>query len=412
MNRRAFVVQGAAVMAAAKVGFGEAVSALPAWAAGVMEIHHIATARGNCTLLLLPDGTTMMVDAGAIYGDTPYLEKARPSDARRPGEWCGRYAQRRLKAAGLNGIDVFLLTHHHGDHMGFVPEGATPNAKGYVPTGVSDVDAVVPIARVVDRDWPGFDYPTVEAEASLGLPLKNYRAFLEAKRDAGGVVERFRAGAKDQFVLRHAAAKYPEFEVRNLAVNGEVWTGEGDATEKRFPAIAELKPGDYPSENMCSAAVRLRYGKFGYYTGGDLPNATKYGALPWWDIETPVAKVCGPVSVAVTNHHGYFNADGPEWMRALEPSVVVLCTWDSAHPTVNTMDVLTSREIVSKPHDVFATYLNAANHLANKKTDAMKSANGHVVVRVEPGGGSFRVFVLSNADEGDRVTGVFGPYAS
>jgi hypothetical protein len=39
--------------------------ALPAWRPGVLEIHHIGTNRGNSALLILPDGTTMMVDAGA-----------------------------------------------------------------------------------------------------------------------------------------------------------------------------------------------------------------------------------------------------------------------------------------------------------------------------------------------------------
>src|ERR1700733_11780746 len=42
--------------------------ALPAWKPGILEIHQIATNRGNSALLILPDGTTMMVDAGAIYG--------------------------------------------------------------------------------------------------------------------------------------------------------------------------------------------------------------------------------------------------------------------------------------------------------------------------------------------------------
>ena len=46
---------------------------LPAWKPGILEIHQIATNRGNSALLLLPDGTTLMVDAGAIYGTSPYI---------------------------------------------------------------------------------------------------------------------------------------------------------------------------------------------------------------------------------------------------------------------------------------------------------------------------------------------------
>ena len=84
--------------------------ALPAWKPGVLEIHHIATNRGN-SALILPDRTTMMVDAGAIYGATPYLSDPLPSGRRRPGEWIGRYAKRRLEAIGLTAIDTFLLPH-------------------------------------------------------------------------------------------------------------------------------------------------------------------------------------------------------------------------------------------------------------------------------------------------------------
>ena len=39
-------------------------SPLPPWREGNFDIHHIDTGRGNSTLLVLPDGTTLMIDAG------------------------------------------------------------------------------------------------------------------------------------------------------------------------------------------------------------------------------------------------------------------------------------------------------------------------------------------------------------
>jgi glyoxylase-like metal-dependent hydrolase (beta-lactamase superfamily II) len=105
-------------------------TALPAWKPGVLEIHHIATNRGNSALLILPDGTTMMVDAGAIYGATPCLSDPLPSAQRRPGEWIGRYAKRRLETSGLTTIHAVLLTHLHGDHIGYLPTNGARSSNG------------------------------------------------------------------------------------------------------------------------------------------------------------------------------------------------------------------------------------------------------------------------------------------
>lgn len=411
MDRRRFLALAAASASTPLLALSPLPpTSLAPWREGFLDIHHIATNRGNSTLIILPDGTVMMIDAGAIYGTTPYLEAPSPSAERRPGEWIGRYAQRRLKEAGLaNAIDVFMLTHHHDDHMGAVPKDVAANKYGVVLTGVSDVDALVPIHRIVDRD-PTFTYPA-PPESYAAEAQNNYAAFLKMKSSLNSAsVEKFRAGDNTQFELQRHASSFDNFEIRNLAANGEVWTGKGNTTRKFFPVVATLKKDQYPSENCCSAAIRMRYGKFSYYSGGDLPNGTNYGAVPWWDIETPVAQACGPVSVALTNHHGYYDADGPAWLRALQPRVIVIEGWDSAHPATNTMIGFTSKAIYPGERDIFATFLNQHNRIANKRTEQMKSQHGHVVVRVDPGGSTYNVHILSNADESDHVTGSFGPY--
>jgi hypothetical protein len=351
----------------------------------------------------------MMVDAGAIYGSSPYLSDPLPSDRRRPGEWIGRYAKHRLDASGLTTIHAFLLTHLHGDHVGYLPPDGPLSSDGtYRLTGVSDVAAIVPIQKFVDRAWPDYAYP---APVNFDF-LENYRAVLQSQITARKRVERFQPGSEDQFALPHKSGDYSSFKIRNLIANGEVWTGKGEQTRKLFPEISTLESADYPAENPCSCAIRLRYGKFSYYTGGDLTNDINYGRDPWRDSESRTAEVCGPVSVAVANHHGYFNANGDRYVRALQPQVFVIPTWDSAHPTVNVLNTLYSKAIYPGNRDVFATLVKQENRIANRKTDNLKSRAGHIVIRVEAGGDAFAVHVLSNVDESDTVTASFGPYLS
>ena len=51
---------------------------LPKWQEGYLDIHHINSARGECTFYILPDGTTMLVDAGETTLDIP----PRPNSSR------------------------------------------------------------------------------------------------------------------------------------------------------------------------------------------------------------------------------------------------------------------------------------------------------------------------------------------
>ncbi|MCC4593176.1 hypothetical protein LL974_18775 [Xanthomonas campestris pv. cannae] len=377
---------------------------LSGWIPGMLDIHHIGTGRGNATLIVCPDGTAMMIDAGAIDGLDKYLIDELPNASRRAGEWVGRYARRHLAQAGRHELDDFILTHFHRDHMGeCLPD--TPLAPGghYALTGVTDVAQLLPIRRYLDRGYPDYAFPQALDDPNQ----RNYRAFIQHERVRGAQVERFRAGAADQLRLRRDAAGYPGFAIRNLVVNGEVWTGEGERTRALFP------PDAVPTENQCSAALRLQYGAFTYYSGGDLSNSINYyDEDPWRDVETPVAQVTGAVDVAVANHHAYADAMGPACVRALRPRAFVILTNDSAHPSVSPLENMLSERLYPGPRDIYATAMKPENIVANKRIREMTSTNGHVVVRVAPGGAQYRIVVTDNSDESDTVLAVHGPYAS
>ena len=417
LSRRALLAAAGALAGAAAAGGAARAGAadevgkpLAPCRPGGLDIHHIATGRGDSTLVIGPDGSSLMIDAGASGAAAPPALPPRPSDARRPGEWIARYARRRLRDTGGLGIDVFLATHQHPDHVGDV--GAdTPLTPGgaYRLTGVSDVDRLVPITRLVDRGFPDYAAPS-RSGAAFQL---NYEAFVRSRIAAGRQVERFRPGALNQLRRAPDAGTYPAFQIRNLAGNGEVWTGEGEAMRSLFPPLKDLPPADMPEENLWSAALRLSYGDFDYFAAGDLTSTTFEGALPWRDVERAAAQAAGLVEVAVSPHHGMFDATGAAAVRALQPRVWIISSWHALHPGPSTLNRLLNGRLHRIEPRVFVTGLDPSTEAASPwLTNRLASRQGHVIVRVAPDGGHFQIVVTDNADEADRVMAVFGPYPS
>jgi Metallo-beta-lactamase superfamily len=380
------------------------------WRQGFLDIHHISTGRGNSTLAICPDGTSIMIDAGAVSSAADALGPARPDDSRRPGEWIGRYALRQLKTAPRQELDYFVLTHFHGDHMGDLTPASPLAASGsYRLTGVTDVAEIIPIRCLIDRGFPNYSYPA----ATTYEATQNYIKFASYATQHGTRVEQLKVGSTSQIVPQHSPAGEPAFEVRNLAANGEVWTGHADETRRLFPDLSTLKPAELPTENACSIALRLSSGPFRYYTGGDLTCDTRFGSQPWMDVETPAAHAVGPVNIATLDHHGYFDGTCPAFVRAMQSRIYILQSWHASHPALSVLDELYSPVLEAGPHDVFATGLVHAASLADARlSDRMLSQQGHVVVRVSPGGKQYEVLVLDDTNEDRNVLKRFGPYSS
>ena len=381
---------------------------LAAWEPGILEIHHIDTGRGNATLVLGPDGTSLLIDAGEAHSAERTMAPARPDASRRAGEWIGRYVQRRLDRVGSDALDMMLLTHLHGDHVGEVTTASPPSKRGnYRLTGAADVAEAIAIREVIDRGWPDYNYP-VHAQDATAL---NYIALAHELARRGTKVSQACAGSASQISLRRKPDVYSGFQARIVAANGMVWTGIGDSAAARFPAVADFSGLAMPSENMCCVALRLEYGGFRYYTGGDLTRDTDYGRFPWHDIESPVAEAVGQVSVAVANHHGYFDGCGPAAVRALQPRVWILPTWHASHPAMSVLANLYSEELYAGERLVFATGMTPEALLTTERfSRLLKSSEGHVVVRVADGGHQFTVFVVDAKDETGTVVSAFGPF--
>ena len=413
MNRRHFLQGSAAALGLATstrlwaqlaTGAG---TAIDPWQHGFLEIHHISTGRGNSVLAILPDGTSLMIDAGAVKAASGAdVALPKPDASRRPGEWIGRYAKFHLRTAPRQQIDTFVLTHLHGDHMGEYTDDLPLSKTGdYRLTGVSDVAELLPIHRIIDRGWPDYAYPAPQIDKSA----LNYIAFVRSMAKRGVPIERAVVGSATQIGTLHATG----FSVRVLAANGEVWTGEGDTTRHLFPALETLTKNAHSMENMCSVALRLDYGTFRYYNGGDLTCDTQFGTQPWMDVETAVAKAAGPATVAALDHHGYYDGTGPDFVRAMRARIWVLQSWHATHPALATLDRLYSPVLYAGDRDVLATSLVAAAELVDARlSDKMLSQQGHVVIRVSPGGATYEVIVLDDAVEMGKVKARFGPFIS
>jgi beta-lactamase superfamily II metal-dependent hydrolase len=346
---------------------------LPAWTRGTLDIHQISTGTGNAALIVFPDATTLLVDAG-------------PS-----GAAIAKYIEAALAPAAPR-LDYAVLTHFHSDHVG----------------GIADVAARIPIGTLIDR---GYDYLK---PADDDRTFSRYRAFLdERERNGGSRAEAIRVGRANQIVPQRDHAAFPSVEIRNVAANGAAWTGEGDGVTRIFPPLESIPAEDRPSENMCSIGLRVRYGKFDFFTGGDMPGVPDAGAPAWQSVETAVARAIGPTDVHVVNHHGSIDPESAIFLSTLRSRVLILPSWSETHPSQDVLKRMLATRLYPGPRDIFATTLHAsAKASIGDRATQFKADHGHLVVRVAPGGERYQVFVLDETSDARTVRAAFGPYAS
>jgi len=385
---------------------GEVGGVYPDWTPGYLDIHHISTGKGECVFAILPDGTTMMIDAGETGTDK---RNFKPDGSRSSGEWISRYILRMMRPLPEKKLDYILLTHFHDDHMGNVRLSNKKSDKGdYILTGITEVGDLIPFAKIIDRNWPDYDYPL---PMSSHPNVQNYIRFVNWHVASGAIAEQFEVGSSQQFKLLRQPDQYPGFEIRNIAANGEVWTGVHNNTLRHFPPLDQLTREEYPEENALSTAIRISYGKFDYFNGGDLVHT--YSPGTWKDIETPVGLATGPVDVCEANHHAK-DAMGEGFIRAVRPRIFVIQGFALSHPDVPALRNMVSRKIYAGERDIFTSHLFDVNRkvLGEKLVGQLKSTQGHTVIRVYPGGDNYEVYILDDTSENFTIKAIHGQYKS
>lgn len=411
---------------------------IPAWQEGVMDIHFINTTTGESMFVIFPDGTQMLIDAASSSVTTNSNSNTTNTGIRsrwdptltstRGSQIITDYIRKCMVWTGNSTIDYAVLTHFHNDHFGgytsSLPKSA--NSSTYSLIGFAEIFDNFKIGTLLDRGYPDYNYPFNMATMADNAPsCSNYINAVKwhvANQKFDAAI--FKAGANDQIVQKYNPAKYPTAKVQNVAVNGEIWTGSGTTTKKTFPELSEISyensknitsSDNCPPENITSCVMKVSYGNFDFFAGGDLQYNGR-SSHAWKDAELPCAKAVGQVELLKANHHGVTNTNQVDALKALNPQTIVINSWVDCHPRT---DILNSMETTLPACDMFITNFwqgdrpsGVDDRVTAEEAARVKGYDGHIVVRVTDGGNKYRVVTITDSDGAMTVKTISGPYTS
>jgi competence protein ComEC len=310
-----------------------------------MQIYFIDVEGGQATLIISPSGQSLLIDTGW------------------PGNE-GRDADRIIsvaRQAGLKQIDFVLITHHHRDHVGGVPQLAESFKIGtFIDHGPNMEDS-----EVTRTDYAAYEkaiagHAHVVVKPGWGLPIKGIQV--------------------------------------------EVLSAAGDLIKTPLPGAGEANPycakelawPDDATENARSVGTMITYGKFRFLDLGDL---TKKKEL---ELACP-NNLLGTVDLFLVTHHGmdFSNTKALDW--ALHPRVAIFdngprkgantASWQIVHDSPGLEDLwqLHYAEDNDKDHNI------DADHIANVK----ENCEGKYIKVVAQDDGSF---TLTNSRTGAEKT--------
>lgn len=364
---------------------------LPAWSEGYLDIHTISTGRGECIFLILPDGTSIVVDAGEFSRERKHKNVLqRPNAQTRPTKAFGDYIRH---FNPYDAVDYFNLSHFHMDHMGNMEPEYTKCAEGdYTLTGVMALYHQVPFREVIDRAYGAYD--SLKVKAMSVTVMDEYKKFLDYHVAKGNIkASQFELGAVNQFAMKHNAAAYPNLKIENICSNGYVWR-DGKAVDV-YEGIR-----DKIRENAASCGFVVRYGKFDFLTAGDIGD--------YYDLELRVAEAVGEVEAVKAHHHLSPHSMCQPSMEVLSPQTLVATSFyvRDIQPDKSKFGYIDNLDC-----DIYCTSVGESLLEQYPKEYAVcKATSGHIVIRVAPKGDSYMVYTLDDTDSKYRVKRIDGPF--
>src|SRR5579864_7788001 len=309
--------------------------AAPAPSPKPLQIYFIDVEGGQATLIVTPQGQSLLIDTGW------------------PG-YEGRDADRIVAAAheaGIKQIDFVLITHHHRDHVGGVPQLVDGMKIGtFVDHGPNLEDS-----EVTRTDYAAYEkaiagHAHVVVKPGWGLPIKGLQ--VEVVSAAGDLIKKSLPGA-----------------------------GEANPYCKGEPVAAEDA-----TENARSVGVLITFGKFRMLDLGDLTKKKEV------ELVCP-NNLLGTVDLFLVTHHGADLSNPKALVWAQHPRVAILdngprkgaspAAWQIVHDSPGLQDLwqLHYAEESDKAHNVAEPRIaNVKENCEGKYLKVTAESNGTFTV--------------------------------
>ena len=323
--------------------------------AATLDIYWIDSEGGGSTLIVTPEGESVLVDTGNPGG----------RDAKRIHEVA-------TKLAGLQRIDHCVITHFHVDHFG----------------GMAELAELMPIGTLYDKGVPEGS-PDGRPKDVRWTMMR--RPYLDAKVGKRSTVS---AGMEIPLKQPGDGAK---LALRCLGANQKFIPAPKGAPPNPLAGTVPPKQPD-PSDNANSVVLVLEYGGFRFFDGGDLT----------WNAEEKLVSphnLAGDVDLYQVNHHGLDSSSNPMLVRSLAPTVAVFNNGPRKGTSKSAMDALKSTPNVKA---IYQVHENVREDRENNTSPDMIANHGELAdgcaahpVRcsVAPGGASFTMRVPSRGHE-------------